>query len=406
MPRYVVEGACSGSTSAFVETSQSFCHKPAKGWQNSDQVLLKEGIAFNVKYIGCIEIKTSMKMLDFTMRSQVAKECISRVCEVANLMSTKPRHLEKRIEQCISTVPQMDNAGADVELIVCSKYLSLQNLQTDKCIGTYDMPRISFASGGDTSTMDYVSFVAKDLHDCRNCYVIECGSGQAQNLISTIGQAFELRYNEYFNKTQPIQENLNNAKEYYNDLPDKLPPDMLNLPVEVLSATKSNDNTHRDRPSSNLIDLNSPLPKKSQSDSNGNTSNDFQPLFVTRITRDVFDMQPFSLTGEVQRSQLQTERWFHSIISRPVSEGLLVNDGDFLVRESKGQPGQYVLTGLQGTTAKHLLLIDPEGVVRTKDRIFDSISHLINYHWANLMPILSEDSALVLRNPVVCSAGK
>lgn len=38
-------------------------------------------------------------------------------------------------------------------------------------------------------------------------------------------------------------------------------------------------------------------------------------------------------------------------------------DGDFLVRESHGSPDQYVLTGMHNGTAKHLLLIDPEGVV-------------------------------------------
>lgn len=63
---------------------------------------------------------------------------------------------------------------------------------------------------------------------------------------------------------------------------------------------------------------------------------------------------------------------------------------------------QYVLTGLQETTPKHMLLIDPvDGTVRTKDRIFDSISHLINHHWTNALPIISEQSALVLRNPVI-----
>lgn len=103
----------------------------------------------------------------------------------------------------------------------------------------------------------------------------------------------------------------------------------------------------------------------------------------------------------MQRSQLNTEPWFHTGISRQIAEGMLKSDGDFLVRESQGKHGQYVLTGLEVKTPKHLLLIDPEGVVRTKDRIFDSISHLINYHWANALPIISEDSELVLRNPVL-----
>lgn len=71
--------------------------------------------------------------------------------------------------------------------------------------------------------------------------------------------------------------------------------------------------------------------------------------------------EPFS--AEVQRSQLLSEQWFHASISRPAAEAMLKHDGDFLVRESQGKPGQYVLTGLQADTPKHLLLIDPEGTV-------------------------------------------
>lgn len=147
-------------------------------------------------------------------------------------------------------------------------------------------------------------------------------------------------------------------------------------------------------------------------------------------------------------------------------------DGDFLVRESQGTAGQYVLTGMQNNTKKHLLLVDPEGVVshvqtncesqniwilllmtslndqhgcqdffyllpffstvfypwknahslvtlfqsippvlvswqlsvsqvRTKSRTFDSVSHLIIYHRDNELPIVSAESALLLRNPVL-----
>jgi len=78
-----------------------------------------------------------------------------------------------------------------------------------------------------------------------------------------------------------------------------------------------------------------------------------------------------------------------------------VKDGDFLVRESQGSSGQYVLTGMQSGIRKHLLLVDPEGVVRTKDKTFESVSHLINYHRDNGLPIISAESALVLRNPVL-----
>jgi hypothetical protein len=46
-----------------------------------------------------------------------------------------------------------------------------------------------------------------------------------------------------------------------------------------------------------------------------------------------------------------------------VNQPFVLQDGDFLVRESQGSPGQYVLTGMQGGLKKHLLLVDPEGVV-------------------------------------------
>lgn len=61
--------------------------------------------------------------------------------------------------------------------------------------------------------------------------------------------------------------------------------------------------------------------------------------------------------------QLQNEIWFHGSLSRKEAERLLTRDGDFLVRESGTTPGQYVLTGQQGGQPKHLLLVDPEGVV-------------------------------------------
>ena len=232
------------------------------------------------------------------------------------------------------------------------------------------MPNISFASGGDSDTLDYIAYVAKDSSGGRGCYVLECSGGLAQDVITTIGQAFELRFKEFLrksggNKPPPLpslqHSNLRpDDPEYYNDLPGKEPPSFSESGVGG-------------PPSSNLIDLStdlSPLPPH-------------RPEYVNTETersrhRDPFDMSPFSVCPPgggipspslpqppTHRSLLAVEDWFHGPISRLEAEQLLRQDGDFLVRESHQTPGQFVLTGMQGLSRKHLLLVDPQGVVRS-----------------------------------------
>uniref|UniRef100_A0A493TSA1 SHC adaptor protein 2 n=1 Tax=Anas platyrhynchos platyrhynchos TaxID=8840 RepID=A0A493TSA1_ANAPP len=98
--------------------------------------------------------------------------------------------------------------------------------------------------------------------------------------------------------------------------------------------------------------------------------------------------------------QLRREPWYHGKMSRRDAEKLLQMDGDFLVRDSITNPGQYVLTGMHCGQPKHLLLVDPEGVVRTKDVLFESISHLISHHRQNEQPIVAAESELHLRQVV------
>lgn len=116
------------------------------------------------------------------------------------MKTSKKRRVDKKVLQCISDKPYMKNAGTNVTLTVSSKSLTLVSHENGDIIAEHEMPRISFASGGDTTTLDFVAYVAKDLQECRACFVLECGGGQAQDLIATIGHAFELRYREFFNK--------------------------------------------------------------------------------------------------------------------------------------------------------------------------------------------------------------
>ncbi|KAL1462271.1 hypothetical protein WDU94_014120 [Cyamophila willieti] len=403
-------------------TSGNFMNKPARGWLHPDQLITKKGVTYSVRYIGCLEVNTSMKMLDFETRFHIAKECINRVCEAAGLKTAdKKRKIDKRVARAIGDAPLMEHAGENVKLSISSTSLSLRTLTSNQVVATHDMPRISFASGGDVDTMDFVAYVAKDLSDWRACYVLECGRSLAQDVITSVGQAFELRFKQFLTMPLSVPQSISRADErdYYNDLPGKVPPDVGPPPVPPLPSLPTPATTHptqlnvrlpspqvtkRERiPSTNLIDLNCEAPPPpSQS-----RSHEYVNDIVTRQPRDVFDMQPFDeyrTSDLLGGTKLQDETWFHGCISRQAAEGALKNDGDFLVRESQGSPGQYVLTGYQGGTKKHLLLIDPEGVVRTKDRMFESVGHLVNYHCQNQLPIISAESALILRNPVAKSA--
>nr|CAG4648748.1 EOG090X098F [Polyphemus pediculus] len=436
--------ASASAATAGSGSNRSFINKPARGWLHSDQLVVREGITYFVRYIGCLEVNTSMKSLDFDTRSQIAKECINLVCETAGLKTVdKKRKVDRRIQRILGEVPHMEHAGSDVALTINSGCLRITTLEANTVVACHDMPNISFASGGDPDTLDFVAYVAKDNNHGRACYVLECGGGLAQDVITTIGQAFELRFKEYLKRApRPATETVTDSRdaggaghsagaapawtpddpEYYNDLPD-VP---LVTKAEVGGAAGG------------------PPPYLDHEYVNGimGSSSDFRN--APPVNKDPFDMHPFSsalpsplptallpphtsnvavssltgLTGRLaattQRGplkgnqvkassheiQLSQEIWFHGAISRKEAEDLLKNEGDFLVRESQGSQGQYVLTGMQSGHHKHLLLVDPEGVVRTKDRTFESVSHLINYHRNNVLPIISAESVLLLKKPV------
>ncbi|KAF0043034.1 hypothetical protein F2P81_004371 [Scophthalmus maximus] len=110
-----------------------------------------------------------------------------------------------------------------------------------------------------------------------------------------------------------------------------------------------------------------------------------------------------SLSESLIQDLIREEVWFHGRIGRKQAESLLTCSGDFLVRESSSASGQYVLSGMEGATVRHLLLIDPHGQVRTRDQVFLSVGHLVRFHMENQMPIVSGISELRLKQPVLQS---
>uniref|UniRef100_A0A3Q2UYA8 SHC-transforming protein 1 n=3 Tax=Haplochromini TaxID=319058 RepID=A0A3Q2UYA8_HAPBU len=400
----------------------SFVNKPTRGWLHSDNVVSTTGVSYSVRYMGCVEVLQSMRALDFNTRTQPSSRCLTSILGKSNLQF----------------------AGMTISLTISTSSLNLLASDCKQIIANHHMQSISFASGGDPDTAEYVAYVAKDPVNQRACHILECSEGLAQEVISTIGQAFELRFKQYLknppklvtphDRMAPFDGSAWEEEEdeaapppdvpYYNNFPGKQPPpagviDMRTRPGATLVRTfflclcnfylfpflfcfflvgaKEGGREMFDDPS--YVNVDKPrLPAAA----NGNAH------------KDAFDMKPLddalgvsghggpnSVTAVPSMvQQLQSEIWFHGSLSRKEAEKLLTRDGDFLVRESGTTPGQYVLTGQQGGQPKHLLLVDPEGVVRTKDHRFSSVSHLISYHMDNRLPIVSAGSEVCLQQPV------
>ncbi|KAH3841695.1 SHC-transforming protein 1-like [Dreissena polymorpha] len=449
----------------------TFLHKPERGWIHPDEQLVADaGICYGVRYIGCLEVKESMRNLDFDTRTTLAREAINRVSEAAGLKSAgKRKKADKKITKMLGENPSMQYAGSNVNLTITTESINLMVMESGEIIADHLMPGISFASGGDAETLDFVAYVAKDDVMGRACHVLECGGGLSEDVITTIGQAFELRFKEYL-KRQPkpvhrIEPMIHEGDawggegedgDYYNDTPNIQPPSPLkpprvpseyqtppcNLPVSdgLYSSVKESEkaangptyDNPKDRP---LIDFddeevsrydNSEKSGTNTYDNSAETSDvrskadhhvrggtydnhELEPTGTAGF--DPFDMEPFhsampnghshgaDVKPEASISPL-FEEWFHGNLSRKEAEKLLIKDGDFLVRQSSADTTQYVLSGRQHGNIKHLLLVDPAGIVRTKDHTFESVPHLINFHRTKDIPIVSQESELHLKQPI------
>ncbi|XP_054586066.2 SHC-transforming protein 2 isoform X3 [Nothobranchius furzeri] len=428
----------------------SFIHKPSQGWLHPDKKILGQGASYIVRYMGCIEVLKSMRSLDFNTRTQVTREAINRLCEA--VPGGKGAWRKKTANKALHSVMGKSNlrfAGMSIAVNISIDGLSLLIPTTRQVIAHHPMQSISFASGGDTDTPDYVAYVAKDPINQRACHILECSDGLAQSVISTIGQAFELQFKQYLHsppKTmtstersvrleEPVWGEDFSEHDYYNSIPGKEPPvgGLVDSRLRPTGAPLGHIHT---QPQSKTASqqMGSPARREQASYQPGQLcyelhwdtcgSGPFEdalklheacggavgssvpggPGSQVGGVRNLEDQWPSPPRRRApvapNEEQLRREPWYHSRMSRRDAEKLLVRDGDFLVRESTTNPGQYVLTGMHCGLPKHLLLVDPEGVVRTKDMLFESISHLISYHLKNELPIVAAESELHLKQVV------
>uniref|UniRef100_A0A8C6ZUP6 SHC adaptor protein 4 n=1 Tax=Nothoprocta perdicaria TaxID=30464 RepID=A0A8C6ZUP6_NOTPE len=451
-------GAAWGSEEAAPTGSQD------RSLVQSTESIAEVATTYCVRYMGCIEVLQSMRSLDFSTRTQVTREAISRLCEAVSGTNGAIKKRKPPVK-FLSTVLGKSNlqfSGMNIKLTISTSSLTLVNADTQQIIANHHMQSISFASGGDPDTTDYVAYVAKDPVNQRACHILECPDGMAQEVINTIGQAFELRFKQYLKNPSSLvtsteseavtDRSSGNAQEredheYYNEIPGKEPPTggVLDMRVKVQTSQRTNCPMQCKKQYCLVSTSSSGITIHCSGAERAPKTRKDAPLLKPASRTDLFDdpcyintqtLQPAAcaargsaaaqahgsplhhakLPEAVQQSaasntaglpimpqikqQLKNEDCYHGKLNRKAAESLLVNDGDFLVRESTTSPGQYVLSGLQGGQAKHLLLVDPEGKVRTKDRIFDSVGHLIQYHMENNLPIISSGSEVSLKQPV------
>ncbi|XP_052658170.1 SHC-transforming protein 2 [Harpia harpyja] len=465
----------------------SFIRKPAQGWLHPDERVLGPGVSYIVRYMGCIEVLRSMRSLDFNTRTQVTREAINRLYEA--VPGVKGIWKKKAPNKALFSILGKSNlrfAGMSIAVNISVDGLNLMIPTTRQIIANHHMQSISFASGGDTDTTDYVAYVAKDPINQRACHILECCEGLAQSVISTVGQAFELRFKQYLHSPPKVVVPPDRAlgaeesawgedeevaeHDYYNSIPGKEPPPggLIDSrlrhgtilghvrtqpsgsgPPSQGSFAARRDQSSQPGPPWDLESQGQPCDGYLEADGHPLGPRDYEEhMYVNTQSldawepeaaargaleespkKDLFDMRPFEDALKLHEciagggtsppiedqwpspptrkapiapteEQLRREPWYHGKMSRRDAERLLQMDGDFLVRDSLTNPGQYVLTGMHSGQPKHLLLVDPEGVVRTKDVLFESISHLISHHRQNEQPIVAAESELHLRQVV------
>ncbi|XP_048360361.1 tyrosine-protein kinase Fer-like [Sphaerodactylus townsendi] len=110
---------------------------------------------------------------------------------------------------------------------------------------------------------------------------------------------------------------------------------------------------------------------------------------------------PVPLIPVAQRP-LSQQDWFHGPLTRQETQTLLSGEGDFLLRESQGQPGRYVLSVMNQGQCKHFIIQCLKGRYHFEPTgpSFLSIPQLIHHHLKTHQG-LTERSPALLRNPVV-----
>ncbi|XP_059213883.1 tyrosine-protein kinase Fer isoform X2 [Centropristis striata] len=97
---------------------------------------------------------------------------------------------------------------------------------------------------------------------------------------------------------------------------------------------------------------------------------------------------------------LAEQEWYHGAIPRTEAQELLRQQGDFLVRESHGKPGEYVLSVFSDEQRRHFIIQYADSQYRFEGTGFSTIPQLIEHHFSSKQ-VITKKSGVVLLNPVI-----
>nr|XP_046225565.1 tyrosine-protein kinase Fer isoform X1 [Oncorhynchus gorbuscha]XP_046225566.1 tyrosine-protein kinase Fer isoform X1 [Oncorhynchus gorbuscha] len=118
------------------------------------------------------------------------------------------------------------------------------------------------------------------------------------------------------------------------------------------------------------------------------------PKSVLGSSSQFFDVIPTS------EKPLGDQEWYHGAIPRTEAQELLKQQGDFLVRESHGKPGEYVLSVFSDGQRRHFIIQFADNQYRFEGTGFPTIPQLIEHHYTTKQ-VITKKSGVVLLNPVV-----
>ncbi|XP_003745932.1 tyrosine-protein kinase Fer [Galendromus occidentalis] len=97
---------------------------------------------------------------------------------------------------------------------------------------------------------------------------------------------------------------------------------------------------------------------------------------------------------------LQDEEWFHGVLPREEVVRLLVNEGDYLVRETTRNEERQIVLSVKWNGHKHFIIQQtPEHKFRFEGSAFDTIQELIVYQHHSELPVTIKSGA-ILYNPI------